>query len=93
LKVILLILATNLPEEPKPQDGITFERDGTALAGRESDSGWIDLSCDDGILKVLVVNNEWEVEDKDEFKHPACENGKLEVGQISVAEIPKSLRD
>jgi len=87
-------LASNTPDE-KQQDGIVFEKDGTAVAGRESGKdGWLDLICNEsGRVVVKVVNSYgWEVVSEDSFQDDSCEDGKLEEGEISADDIPKSLQ-
>ncbi len=93
---LVAFLVTQYPDDPRAQlrDGITFEQDGTALAGRESAEGWLDLKCDEaGRVTVEVVNSQgWEVINKGRFDHPACDDRELQTGEISLSDIPERLR-
>lgn len=80
-------LATNYPDT-KLQDGVTFEEDGTAVAGREFGDGWIDIRCStSGKMIVEVVDRNWVAEDRKILNHDACDNKRLDAGDISQAEL------
>lgn len=88
-------LAVNYKDEPnaKLQDGITFEGDGTAVSGRETTEGWLDLSCNKaGEVVVKIVDSDWKVEEEGSFKNSACDDGDLSAGELSVVDIPEELR-
>jgi hypothetical protein len=78
------------------QDGITFEEDGTALAGRESGAeGWLDLQCSaNGEVVVRVVNaSGWQVTQVESFEHSSCsDDGDLKPGELKITDIPEGLR-
>ncbi len=86
-------LVTNPPKEAKTKDGITFERDGTAISGTESGKGWLDLVCSEGgELTIRVVNPQWQTLSEGQFATKACDDTKLEAGEITRDDIPENLR-
>jgi len=93
LVAVAITFATSKPET-KLQDGITFEEDGTAITGRESGQGWLDLKCgESGRVVVKVVNERgWQIVDQGSFANSACDNGELEPGELTMDDIPDSLK-
>lgn len=75
--------------------GITFEKDGTAMARRKSGTdGWVDLKCKEGgVLTIKVVNAEgWKTEKTGDIAHSSCSDGRLDPGEIRENEIPDQFR-
>lgn len=94
MSVILGIAACGPSEShTTTKQGITYEEDGTALTGRESGEGWLDLKCKSGEVVVRVVNDyAWEIVDEGSFPDDACDDNKLKPGELSMGDIPENLR-
>ncbi|MDQ5913411.1 MAG: hypothetical protein QG623_29 [Patescibacteria group bacterium] len=93
--VLVVLLITEHPDDPQTQlrDGITFEQDGTAVAGRAAGEGWLDLECNE-LGRVVVTSMEPSLEeaDKGSFSSSACEDGDLSPGELNLDDIPEALR-
>lgn len=86
------------PEEPIviERDGITFEEDGTAIAGRVSGrEGWVDVSCIYQDLEFRVVQEQdWKPVKSGRLEgHRVCDDGIVTPDDnFGVEDIPEALQ-